>query len=407
MDSIPPEPGAVRAEDAPPAAPLSWRIPAFYFIHFFGVGIFLPFLNVFYHSIGIGGLQLGLLNAAPRLVQSVVPPLLGALADKYRKGREVLLVCTGLGVVIVMGLWVARSFWPLLILIAAFSMVRGSVVPIAENVCLRDLREHGGQYGRMRWWGSFGFIVAALAGGWLIDGFSITVIFPVMAVSGLVLVGVLFFFPREGGEPLAGFRGALRVFLKSRPLFVFLGTSLLVSMSAGPFGIYFSIYLRELGMPAGFIGLAWTVGVVSEIFFLVFAAAIQKRVGLKAMIAAGMFAAALRWEMITWSQNPVFVLGVQALHGIHFGVYHAAAVQYLDALSPSATKNTAQSLYSAATFGIGASAGAFIAGALLPVWGFSGLLHAGAALALIGAFGFVIFSGDGKEMFRGGSGGSG
>ncbi|MDA1000527.1 MAG: MFS transporter [bacterium] len=400
MDSMPPAPAGVSAVDAPSGAPRYWRIPAFYFIHFFGVGVFLPFLNVFYHAIGIGGLQLGLLNAAPRLVQSVAPPILGAVADKYRRGREVLLVCAGLGVAIAAGLWIVRSFWPLLILIAAFSMTRGSIVPIAENVCLRDLKVRGGQYGRMRWWGSFGFILAALAGGWLIDRFSITVIFPVVVASGGVLVGVLFFFPREGGEPLAGFRGALGIFLKSRPLFVFLSTSLLVSFSAGPFGIYFSIYLRELGMPAGFIGLAWTVGVVSEIFFLVFAEAIQRRVGLKTMIAAGMFAAALRWEMITWSQNSVFVLAVQALHGIHFGVYHAAAVQYLDALSPAATKNTAQSLYSSATFGVGASAGALIAGALLPLWGFSGLLHAGAAVALIGALGFVAFSGGGQEASR-------
>jgi PPP family 3-phenylpropionic acid transporter len=164
----------------------------------------------------------------------------------------------------------------------------------------------------------------------------------------------------------------------------------LAAVSSGPFGLYFSIYLGELGSSAFIIGLAWTVGVVSEIFFLWFAGSIQNRIGLKAMIALGIFASAFRWEFTAWTTNVSILIAIQALHGITFGLYHVGAVQYVDRMSGDAIKNTGQALYSAATFGVGSTAGVLLAGWLLPSLGFIVLMHMGAVLALIAGVWFVV-----------------
>lgn len=369
-----------------------WRMPAFYFIHFFGVGVTLPFLNVYYHAVGMEGLQLGLLNAAPRLANALAPPLMGALADKFRIGRELVLLASLAGAAVALGMWGVAAFAPLLVLVTLYNVLRGPVVPVAENLCLRELRETGGQYGRVRWWGSLGFIVAALGVGRLIDASTLGAMFPVLAIAGVTLAGVASRLPRERGGARPRFRANLAALLRSRPLLIFLVTTILVAVSAGPFGVYFSIHLKRLGFSAEVIGLAWTVGVVSEIFFLFSAERIRRRFGLKAMLAAGMFASALRWEMVTWTEVGALLVAIQALHGITFGVFHAAAVHYIDRLSGPATKNTAQSLYNASTFGIGSTAGALLAGWLLPSWGFFALLHAGAALALLAGGAFVALA---------------
>ncbi len=374
-----------------------WRMPAFYFLHFFNVGVFLPFLNIYYHSVGIVPAQLGFLNAAARLSTSVAPPVAGAIADKLRCGREIMLVCVAASSLIALAMWGARSFWALLILVAAYAAARGAVGPIAENALLREIEEHGGQYGRVRWWGSLGFIVAALGAGRLIDAYSVGLIFLIVFCGGIALMGVVVRFPREWGGARTQFRGDLRKLLRSRPLLNFYGASLLMALSAGPFGLYFSIYLRELGLSAVFIGFAWTVGVVSEIFFLIFAENIQRRVGLKAMIAAGIFATSLRWELVSLTTSGVLLVAIQALHGVTFGVYHAAAVQYVDRLSGEAIKNTGQALYTAATFGGGATIGVLLAGWLLPSLGFVRLMQVGAGIALAAGAWFVISSGLAKE----------
>lgn len=389
--------GAAEGQRAggPPAP--RWRMPAFYFIHFFGVGVTLPFLNVYFDAVGMKGLQLGLLNAVPRLTLGFAPPLLGALADKFRRGREVLFLGAVLSVAAAFAMWGVEGFWPLLLLATLYSAARGSLVPIAENVCLREIEASGAQYGRVRLWGSLGFIAAALGVGVLVDRTSVGAMFPVLAGNGLLLIGVIAFFPREGGEARRRFRGGLMELLRNRPYMVLVGSSTLVAFSAGPFSIYFSIYLKELGQPAWVIGTAWTAGVASEIFFFIYAQALQRRVGLKAMITAGMLACALRWEMVTWTESGALLVAIQTLHGVAFGVFHAASIQYVDRLSGAATKNTAQALYSSAEIGLGVTAGGLLASWLLPQWGFTALLHIGALLSLAGAAWFVLALGLGRE----------
>ncbi len=367
-----------------------WRMPAFYFLHFFGVGVMLPFLNVFYHSVGVRGLELGLLNAAPRLASALAPPLFGALADKFRLGRRVALFCAAASALLALALWGASGFLALFVLITLFAACRAPLVPIAENLCLREIEATGAQYGRVRLWGSLGFIVAATGAARVVEVAGVAAVFPLVAGVGAVLVFVIARLPREARGARPAFGKDLGVLLRSGPLAVFLLTTTFAAMSAGPFGIYFSIRLQELGMSADLIALAWTVGVASEVGFLVYAQAIRRRFGLKAMIAAGMLAAGLRWELVALTTDAVMLILIQLLHGVAFGVFHAGAIQYVDRLSTAATKNTAQSLYSAATWGVGSTLGALLAGWLLPVWGFVNLLHAGALMALGAGVAFAL-----------------
>ena len=383
-------PRALMSAQAPGATP-SWRMPAFYFLHFFTVGVMLPFLNIFYHSIGISGFQLGLLNAAPRLSSAFAPPLLGALADKFHWGRSVAFACAAASSLLALLLWGASGFLALFVLITLFSALRAPLVPLAENLCLREIEATGAQYGRVRLWGSLGFIVAAMGAGRLVELTGVACIFLFVACVGVALVFVIFHLPKETGRARPRFRADLGLLLQSRPLAAFLLTTTFASMSAGPFGIYFSIRLKELGMSADLIALAWTVGVVSEIVFLIYAQAIQKKFGLKWMITAGMMAAGLRWEFVALTTDALLLILIQLLHGVAFGVFHAGAIQYVDRLSTAATKNTVQSLYSAATWGVGSTLGALAAGWLLPIWGFVTLLHVAAGLALCAGLAFAVF----------------
>lgn len=373
-----------------PPAP-AWRMPAFYFLHFFSVGVLLPFLNIFYHSVGVSGLQLGLLNAAPRLSSALAPPLAGALADKFRLGRSVAFACALLSSAAALLLWGASGFAALFALITIFAALKAPLVPIAENLCLREIKETGAQYGRVRLWGSLGFIAAATAAGRLVGAAGVAAIFPLVAGVGLLLVFVIFRLPEESGGARPRFRADLGVLLRSRGLAVFLAAATLAAVSAGPFGVYFSIRLKQLGMSADLIALAWTVGVASEIGVFLFAGRMRERFGLKPMITAGLLAGALRWELVALTTEPALLILTQLLHGLAFGAFHAGAIQYVDGLSGEATKNTAQSLYSAAIWGVGSTLGALLAGWFLPHWGFVNLLHAGALLALAAGLGFAAF----------------
>jgi len=368
-----------------------FRIPAFYFLHFFGVGVMLPFVNIFYDSVGIEGFRLGILNASPRVAAMIMPFIFGAIADKYKVEKRLIFFSTLLASFIAFFLWNIREFWFLFFLITFYYCLKSPVVPIVENLCLKEAKKSGVDYGKIRWWGSLGFIVAALTTGKVIDIFEENYIFLLVSISGLVSGFFILLVPKNNEKKQSFFFSHLFASIwKDKNLLRFFFVSTIVSATSGPFGLYFSIHLKSLGLSSFLIGFAWILGVVSEIFFLFFAGKIRSYIGVKIMIIIGILATAIRWELIAIIDDIFFLISTQVLHGLTFGILHPASIQYIDTQSTKETKNTVQSLYSASTYGIGSTIGVLSAGAFINYYSYDVLLHVSSILALLGVLIFLF-----------------
>ena len=368
-----------------------FRIPAFYFLHFFGVGVMLPFVNIFYDSVGIEGFRLGILNASPRVAAMIMPFFFGAIADKYKVEKRLIFFSTLLASFIAFFLWNIREFWFLFFLITFYYCLKSPVVPIVENLCLKEAKKSGVDYGKIRWWGSLGFIVAALTTGKVIDIFEENYIFLLVSISGLVSGFFILLVPKNNEKKQSFFFSHLFASIwKDKNLLRFFFVSTIVSATSGPFGLYFSIHLKSLGLSSFLIGFAWILGVVSEIFFLFFAGKIRSYIGVKIMIIIGILATAIRWELIAIIDDIFFLISTQVLHGLTFGILHPASIQYIDTQSTKETKNTVQSLYSASTYGIGSTIGVLSAGAFINYYSYDVLLHVSSILALLGVLIFLF-----------------
>ncbi|MED5578964.1 MAG: MFS transporter [Nitrospinota bacterium] len=368
-----------------------FRMPAFYFLHFFGVGVMLPFVNIFYDSVGIEGFRLGILNASPRVAAMIMPFIFGAIADKYKVEKRLIFFSTLLASFIAFFLWNIREFWFLFFLITFYYCLKSPVVPIVENLCLKEAKKSGVDYGKIRWWGSLGFIVAALTTGKVIDIFEENYIFLLVSISGLVSGFFILLVPKNNEKKQSFFFSHLFASIwKDKNLLRFFFVSIIVSATSGPFGLYFSIHLKSLGLSSFLIGFAWILGVVSEIFFLFFAGKIRSYIGVKIMIIIGILATAIRWELIAIIDDIFFLISTQVLHGLTFGILHPASIQYIDTQSTKETKNTVQSLYSASTYGIGSTIGVLSAGAFINYYSYDVLLHVSSILALLGVLIFLF-----------------
>mgnify|MGYP001202998559 CR=1 FL=1 len=366
-------------------------MPAFYFLHFFGVGVILPFVNIFYDSIGIEGLKLGILNASPRLAAMIMPFIFGAIADKYKIEKKLIFFSTLTASFVAFYLWNLREFWILFFFITFFYCLKSPVVPIVENLCLKEAKKAGIDYGKIRWWGSLGFIIAALITGKIIDIFSENYIFLLISISGLISGFFILLVPDSNENTKPFFISQLFASIKeNKNLLNFFLVSAIVSATSGPFGLYFSIHLKNLGMSAFLIGFAWILGVVSEIFFLFYAGKIRTYIGVKLMIMVGILATAIRWELIAITDEIIFLISIQILHGLTFGVLHPASIQYLDLQSTEENKNSTQSLYSVFTYGIGATLGVLISGILINYFSYQVLLHASSILAMLALLIFIL-----------------
>ncbi len=162
----------------------------------------------------------------------------------------------------------------------------------------------------------------------------------------------------------------------------------LVQAGHGPYYTFFSIYLEEHGYSNSFIGTAWALGVLAEVLIYLFMHKIIGRYSLRPLMIIVLILATLRWLLIAWFVDNVFILlFAQCLHAATFGVYHAVAIQYIHREFKGEHQGRGQALYSSVSFGAGLALGSLVSGYL---WDSIGSMQTFIFAAILSAVGVIV-----------------
>ncbi|MCE9571478.1 MAG: MFS transporter, partial [Rhodocyclales bacterium] len=146
-----------------------------------------------------------------------------------------------------------------------------------------------------------------------------------------------------------------------------------------------SIHLVAQGYGKALVGLLWTLGVVAEIVVFLLMPRISLRVSMRAILLACFVLAALRFLVIGWAADFIWLLVLaQLLHGASFGAHHAATMAALNRWFVAGQQARAQALYGSVAYGAGGLGGALLAGALWEKAGAGITFTAASALAVLG-----------------------
>ena len=236
-------------------------------------------------------------------------------------------------------------------------------VPIAESLAMQTSRGDMGVYGRMRVWGSVGFILAVMAGGLWFDWVGVEALpATMMLVLGLVALTALGLPAREVHAPdLSG--SGVRDMLRQPKVRGFLWASFLMLLAHAPLYTLFSLWLEQNGYSRTQIGLFWTLGVLAEILMFRIQRPLFERFGLARAWSSSYAIAAIRFGLIAISAGNIWVLLVaQLLHAVTFGVHHSASMALVREWFPQAAQARGQALYTMASYGLGGSLGGILAG---------------------------------------------
>src|SRR5215813_8968321 len=151
------------------AAPV--RIDIFYFIFFMVIGVYLPFAPSYFALRGMGEAEIGVLIAAIQLSRIVGNPMIAHAADAWGESRLPIILCCALSLIGFSLFPVIGGFAGLLILSLVLGLIYTAVMPLSDGLTLRAAALGGFDYGRVRLWGSLGFILASSGAGILIASY--------------------------------------------------------------------------------------------------------------------------------------------------------------------------------------------------------------------------------------------
>ena len=195
-------------------------------------------------------------------------------------------------------------------------------------------------------------------------------------------------FPMRGAGGPAPVLPALRALSAAPGFRVMLAWAALQAMTVSVYDTFYSVHVRERGMPGWVLWGSVVLGVTVEIGVMRFSDRILGRLGVERALFVASVSGLLRWPLTALAPSPLILLLTQSLHGTTFALFWLAGVQWFALRAPPAIAASSQSLYAAASYGLGALAGALLAGRLQQsggsdaiFWGMSVASLAATALA--------------------------
>jgi PPP family 3-phenylpropionic acid transporter len=374
-----------------PPAPASLRpFGAVWFFYFAAIGSFNPFAPLWFKELGFSTLAIGSIASLQAWTRIIAPYGWGWLGD-HTGQRVRLMRLAALGSLLAAcGLLWARGYGAVALCTALLFLLNGGVVPLTEATLSRHLMTGGGmdtaRYGRVRVWGSVGFIAAVLVYGFVLEGFGIG-LFPWLAAAMfalLLLASLQLPATRDDVSGRAQAPAVLSVLRRPEVAWFFASVFFTVLAHTALY-TFFSLYLDALGYGKSVVGVLWAVSVGVEIAFFWWQGRFFDRWSPQHWLqwAAGL--SILRFVAIAaFGQHAAVLVGAQALHAITFAAQHAACIVLISRFFPGPLRGRGQALYTVLGYGLSGVLGGIGGGWLSAHLGFEAVFWAASAAAALG-----------------------
>lgn len=366
---------------------LYWRLSGFYLFYYATVGTFLPYWGLYLESLKFSPSEIGELMALLVVGKIIAPYLWGWIADHKGNRMGAIRLASLLSIVVFTAALFATSYAALAIVMLVFGFFWSASLPQFEAVTLNHLEGRVHDYTRIRLWGSIGFIITVVILGAVLERYSVQ---PLPWIALIMIVGIWLtslIAPDDIRHEHTVAHQPIMNVLKKPTVIAMMIAFFLMQVSHGAYYSFYSLYLEQYQYTRSMIGQLWALGVIAEVGLFLVMLILLKRFSLKGLLLTSLIISAIRWFLIAYYPENVWVIiFAQLLHAITFGVHHAVAIQLIHHFFQGQHQGRGQAIYSSLSFGAGGALGALWSGY---IWEGIGptevFLFAGAA-SLVGTF---------------------
>ena len=376
--------GAATTRQLIPFAALS----AAYFSH---IGTVNTFISLWLKEIGYSVAVIGLIASVQAFSRLAAPYAWAWLGDHTGRQAHLLRISSCMALLGSLGF-----FWPeggalwLMACLLFMYLNNSALMPMSESALSQMVTQNGvfnvKLHGRVRLFGSLGFMLTVLAAGAWFETFGMRH-FPLLCMLTLVVLVISCWQVPEMREARTQEAAppVWPVLRQPQVAWMFVSIALHV-LSHMAMYVFFSLYCDELGYSKTTIGLLWAVSVIIEIGWFFTQGRWLPRLSMPVWLIVGAAVAAFRFAITAGLGDVLFILfAAQCLHAITFAAHHTACMSLLAQHFPDNLRGRSMALYTVLGYGIPGVLGSWAGGLISQVYGLNSLFWISSAIALVAA----------------------
>jgi nucleoside transporter len=327
------------------------------------------------------GTQIGAAYGALAIATIISPFFIGFIADKYFAAQRIMGVLHIVGAVL---LFVATQisdntafYW----LVLVYSMLYMPTIALSNNIAFAQMNDPGKQFPWIRVFGTLGWILAGILISKLgFDKENSIVTFQMAAIAS-ALLGVFSFIlpntPPKGKSADASASSALGldafVLFKNNAYLIFFISAILICIPLSFYYGFANVFLNSIGVKEA--AAKMTLGQASEALFIIAIPFLFNKIGVKNMLLMGITAWLLRYVSFAFGNidsNMWMIYAGIILHGVCYDFFFVTGYMYTEKKAGAKIKNSAQALFTVASYGIGMVIGTYFSGIVVDAYSVDG-----------------------------------
>ncbi len=313
-------------------------------------------------ALGFSGAQIGLMFGALWLACIIAPFVGGQLVDRFMPTQVFLALAHLVGAVLLYMTAVQTHFGAMWVWMFLYCLCYAPTLALTNSICFHNLRDAERDFGRIRLWGTIGWIIAGLlvwgirrtwhTDQWVDRSDLLLTAAVLSAIMGLFCFALPHTPPRKQSRNPFAFLEALAL-LKDRNFLVFILISFVVTTELQFYYIPTAPFLIARGAAREAVTAIMTVAQVAEIVVLLWLLHRSlKRFGVRKTMVIGVLAWPLRYLLFTIPVLPVIVVSL-TLHGFGYAFFFVASQIYVNMKAKDDMRASAQALLTFFTLGLG------------------------------------------------------
>ena len=342
-----------------------WAFGSFFFLYFAYVGLVSPYASLFFVDQGFNVIQISVLMSMFQITRIIGPFSWGWLSDYLSNRIGIIRFCACLASITFLAIFYLHSYIAFFVWMFILHTILSSLMPLGESATVHALFKDNSfdkRYGRLRLWGSLGFIAMVLFAGELFQRKSIA-LYPIVGVVVLLLLAIVTFRlhePKVQRHKMV--KGELLSVLLNPDVRWFLLSGFFMIFAHAALYVFYSLYLSKLGYNKFQIGLFWALGVSAEVIFFYFQSKVLSRLQPEIVLQASFGVGVLRFILIAFFPLTWVLILAQVMHAGTFAAHHSAATKLLQRWFTGPLQARGQALMATVSYGLGGTLGGLCSG---------------------------------------------